>query len=251
MNFIWSAKYCQFLENKPMEMNVVPDLKRVAFIGNYLPRQCGIATFTTDLSESFSEQFPEVQSMVLAMNDRLESYSYPEQVRYELRENNLFDYERAANFLNQQAIDAINLQHEFGIFGGPWGKNILTLLRNVNAPVVTTLHTVLEKPDSEQREILREITRLSNRLVVMSEHSRQDLQNIYGVPEHKIDFIPHGIHDVPFVDPGFHKDKFGAEGKLVLMTFGLLSRNKGLEYVIEALPEVVKRYPNLTYLILG
>jgi glycosyltransferase involved in cell wall biosynthesis len=234
-----------------MEINLLPDLKRVAFIGNYLPRQCGIATFTTDLSESFTEKFPNIQTMVLAMNDTPDGYPYPEKVRYELRENNLFDYERAASFLNQHAVDAISLQHEFGIFGGTWGKNILTLLRNVNAPVVTTLHTVLEKPDPEQYEVMREIARLSNRLVVMSEHSRRDLQNIYGVPEHKIDFIPHGIHDVPFVDPGFHKDKFGAEGRIVLMTFGLLSRNKGLEYVIESLPPVVERYPNLTYLILG
>src|SRR5690349_4396923 len=234
-----------------MEINSIPDLKRVAFVGNYLPRQCGIATFTTDLSEAFSEQFPDIQTMVLAMNDTPEGYTYPDKVRYELRENNLFDYERAANFLNQQAVDAISLQHEFGIFGGKWGRNILTLLRNVNAPVVTTLHTVLEKPDPEQYEILREVARLSNRIVVMSEHSKKDLINIYGVPEQKIDFIPHGIHDVPFVDPGFHKDKFGAEGRFVLMTFGLLSRNKGLEYVIEALPEVVKQYPNLTYLILG
>lgn len=234
-----------------MELNSIPDLKRVAFIGNYLPRQCGIATFTTDLSDAFTAQFPDIQSMVLAMNDTIEGYSYCDKVRYEIRETNLFDYERAANFLNQHAVDAISLQHEFGIFGGQWGKYILTLLRNVNAPVVTTFHTVLEKPTAEQHETLREVARLSNRVVVMSEHSRRDLQNIYGVPEHKIDFIPHGIHDVPFMDPGFHKDKFGAEGRFVLMTFGLLSRNKGLEYVIEALPEVVKRYPEITYLILG
>ncbi|HEU4744728.1 MAG TPA: glycosyltransferase family 4 protein [Anaerolineales bacterium] len=234
-----------------MEIKSIPDLKRVAFIGNYLPRQCGIATFTTDLSEAFSEQFPDIQSMVLAMNDTNEGYTYSDKVRYEIRESNLFDYERAANFLNQHSVDAISLQHEFGIFGGKWGKYILTLLRNVNAPVVTTVHTVLEKPTPEQYETLRELARLSNRIVVMSEHSRRDLQNVYGVPEHKIDFIPHGIHDVPFVDPGFHKDKFGAEGRSVVMTFGLLSRNKGLEYVIEALPEVVKHYPELTYLILG
>jgi glycosyltransferase involved in cell wall biosynthesis len=234
-----------------MEINSIPDLKRVAFIGNYLPRQCGIATFTTDLCESFSDQFPEIQTMVLAMNDTREGYPYPEKVRYELRENNLFDYERAANFLNQQAVDAISLQHEFGIFGGKWGRNILTLLRNINAPVVTTLHTVLQKPNPEQYEVLREVARLSNRFVVMSAHSKKDLTTIYGVPEHKIDFIPHGIHDVPFVDPGFHKDKFGAEGRFVLMTFGLLSRNKGIEYVIEALPEVVKRVPDLVYLVLG
>ena len=234
-----------------MEINSVPDLKRVAFIGNHLPRQCGIATFTTDLSDAFTEQFPEIQSMVLAMNDTIEGYSYCDKVRYEIRDSNLFDYERAANFLNQHSVDAISLQHEFGIFGGKWGRYILTLLRNVNAPVVTTFHTVLEKPTPEQLETIREVARLSNRIVVMSEHSRRDLQNIYGVPENKIDFIPHGIHDVPFMDPGFHKDKFGAEGRFVVMTFGLLSRNKGLEYVIEALPEVVKRYPKLTYLILG
>ena len=234
-----------------MEINLIPELKRVAFIGNYLPRQCGIATFTTDLSDAFAAQFPDVQSMILAMNDTIEGYNYCDKVRYEIRESNLFDYERAANFLNQHAVDAISLQHEFGIFGGQWGKYILTLLRNVNAPVVTTFHTVLEQPTPEQYETLREVARLSNRVVVMSEHSRNDLQNIYGVPGHKIDFIPHGIHDVPFMDPGFHKDKFGAEGRFVLMTFGLLSRNKGIEYVIEALPEVVKQYPDLTYLVLG
>ncbi|HEY9527897.1 MAG TPA: glycosyltransferase family 4 protein [Anaerolineales bacterium] len=234
-----------------MKTNSISDLNRVAFIGNHLPRQCGIATFTTDLSDAFAEQFPDVQSMVLAMNDTDEGYSYSDKVRYEIRQSNLLDYERAANFLNQHAVDAISLQHEFGIFGGQSGRYILTLLRNVNAPVVTTFHTVLENPTAEQHETVCELARLSDRVVVMSEHSRRDLQNIYGVPEHKIDFIPHGIHDVPFVDPGFHKDKFGAEGRFVLMTFGLLSRNKGLEYVIDALPEVVKQYPNLTYLILG
>jgi glycosyltransferase involved in cell wall biosynthesis len=234
-----------------MEINSIPALKQVAFIGNYLPRQCGIATFTTDLSEAFSAQFPEIQNMVLAMNDTPAGHAYSEKVRYELRESNLLDYERAANFLNQHAVDAISLQHEFGIFGGKWGKYILTLLRNVNAPVVTTFHTVLEKPNPEQYEVMSEVARLSNRVVVMSEHSSRDLRKIYGVPGQKIDFIPHGIHDVPFVDPGFHKDKFGAEGRFVLMTFGLLSRNKGLEYVIEALPKVVERHPNLTYLLLG
>src|SRR5690242_15542592 len=158
------------LESRVMEINSIPDLKRVAFIGNYLPRQCGIATFTTDLSAAFTEAFPDIQTMVLAMNDTPEGYAYPEQVRYELRENNLFDYERAANFLNQQAVDAISLQHEFGIFGGKFGRNILTLLRNVNAPVVTTLHTVLENPQPDHYEVLREVVRLSNRIVVMSEH---------------------------------------------------------------------------------
>ena len=234
-----------------MDINLIPDLKRVAFIGNYLPRKCGIATFTTDLSDAFSAQFPKIQSMALAMNDTTGGYAYPAKVRYELRQNELFDYERAASFLNQQSVDAINLQHEYGIFGGLAGRYILRLLRNVSAPIVTTLHTVLEKPNPDQYWVLREVTQLSNRLVVMSQRSKTHLRDIYGVPEQKIDLIPHGIHDVPFVDPGFHKDKFGAEGRPVLLTFGLLSSNKGIEYVLDALPGVVKRYPNVLYVVLG
>src|SRR5215216_2647059 len=234
-----------------MEINNTPDLKRVAFIGNYLPRKCGIATFTSDLAESFSEEFPEIKTLTLAMNDTDEGYAYPPQVRYEIEQDDRFDYERAANFLNQQAVDIISLQHEYGIYGGLAGSHILTLLRNVTAPVVTTLHTILEKPLPEQYRVLKEVIRHSSRLVVMSHRSMRLLQEVYDAPREKIDLIPHGIHNVPFVDPGFHKDKFGAEGRFVILTFGLLSRNKGLEYVIEALPEVVKRYPNILYLVLG
>src|SRR5215207_3949923 len=232
-------------------LNNNSEIKRVAFIGNYLPRKCGIATFTTDLCESFTEQFLEIQALVLAMNDTEEGYKYPDQVRYELQQDDLFDYEHAANFLNQQAVDVINLQHEFGIFGGVSGSHILTLLRNVSAPVVTTLHTILENPQPEQLHVLKEIVRLSNRLIVMSQRSRKLLQEIYAAPPEKIEMIPHGIHDIAFLDPGFHKDKFSAEGRSVILTFGLLSRNKGIEYVIEALPEVVKHYPDILYLVLG
>src|SRR4030095_3739249 len=146
-----------------MKINSISDLNRVAFIGNHLPRKCGIATFTTDLSDAFAEQFPDVQSMVLAMNDTDEGYNYSDKVRYEIRQSNLLDYERAANFLNQHGVDAISLQHEFGIFGGTSGRYILTLLRNVNAPVVTTFHTVLEKPTPEQYETVCELARLSDR----------------------------------------------------------------------------------------
>ncbi len=234
-----------------MEINVIPDLKRVAFVGNYLPRHCGIATFTTDLCEAFTAQFPHVQTMALAMNDRPEGYAYPEKVRYEIRQNDLYDYERAANFLNQHEVGAICLQHEYGIYGGDAGRYVLTLLRNVSAPVITTLHTVLEKPDPEQFRVLRQVAELSNRAVVMSERSADQLHDVYGIPHQKIDIIPHGIHDIPFLDPGFHKDKFGAEGRTVILTFGLLSRNKGIEYVLDALPDVVKEYPNLLYLVLG
>jgi glycosyltransferase involved in cell wall biosynthesis len=234
-----------------MEINMTPDLKRVAFIGNYLPRKCGIATFTSDLVDAFEEQFPEIQTLTLAMNDTDEGYSYPSQVRYEIPQDDRLEYERAANFLNQHAVDIISLQHEYGIYGGLAGSHILTLLRNVTAPVVTTLHTILETPLPEQFRVMKEIIRHSNRLVVMSQRSKKLLQEVYGAPLGKIDLIHHGIHDVPFVDPGFYKDKFEAEGRFVILTFGLLSRNKGLEYVIEALPEVVEHYPNVLYLVLG
>src|SRR6266487_1712377 len=234
-----------------MEINNTPELRRVAFIGNHLPRKCGIATFTTDLGEAFAEEYPHIKTLTLAINDTEDGYAYPPQVRYEIQQDDGLDYERAANFLNQQEVNAINLQHEYGIYGGIAGRHMLTFLRNVTAPVVTTLHTILEKPLPEQYRVLKEIIRLSNRLVVMSQRSKKLLQDVYGAPLEKIDLIPHGIHDVPFMDSGFHKDKFGAEGKFVLLTFGLLSRNKGIEYVIDALPEVVKRFPNFIYLVLG
>ena len=127
-----------------MEINFTPELKRVAFIGNYLPRKCGIATFTSDLAEAFNEEFPQIQTLTLAMNDTEEGYAYPAQVRYEIKQDDRLDYERAANFLNQHAVDIISLQHEYGIYGGVAGSHILTLLRNVTAPVVTTLHTILQ-----------------------------------------------------------------------------------------------------------
>src|SRR6266496_414080 len=234
-----------------MEINNTPELRRVAFIGNYLPRKCGIATFTSDLCEAFIEQFPQINTIALAMNDTEEGYDYPSQVRYEIQQDDRLDYERAANFLNQQAVDIINLQHEYGIYGGLAGSHILTLLRNVTAPVVTTLHTILEKPTPDQYRVLKEIIRDSNRLVVMSQRSHKLLHEVYGAPLEKIDLIPHGIHDVPFMDPGFHKDKFQAEGKFVILTFGLLSRNKGIEYVIDALLEVIQQHPNILYVVLG
>ena len=234
-----------------MNISITPELKRVAFIGNYLPRKCGIATFTSDLAEAFSEEFPEIQTMTLAMNDTEEGYAYPGQVRYEITQDDRFDYEHAAHFLNQQAVDIISLQHEYGIYGGLAGSHILTLLRNVTAPVVTTLHTILENPLPEQFRVTKEIIRLSNRLVVMSQRSIKLLREVYNAPAEKIDLISHGIHDVPFVDPGFHKDKFNAEGRFVILTFGLLSDNKGIEYVIDALPEVVEQYPEILYVVLG
>ncbi|GBD00531.1 GDP-mannose-dependent alpha-(1-6)-phosphatidylinositol monomannoside mannosyltransferase [bacterium HR18] len=226
-------------------------LRRIAFIGNYLPRQCGIATFTTDLCEAVAAVAPELSCIAVPINDRAEGYAYPARVRFEIAEEDLSAYRRAAEFLNINDVDVVCLQHEYGIFGGPAGSHVLTLLRELRVPVVTTLHTILREPSAEQRAVMEELTVLSDRLVVMTQRGKEFLQTIYGVPEAKIDLIPHGIPEVPFVDPNFYKDRFGVEGKTVLLTFGLLSRNKGIEYVIEALPAILERHPNVVYIVLG
>lgn len=225
--------------------------KRIAFVGNYLPRQCGIATFTTDLCESIAAAYPETSCMAVPVNDTEAGYDYPRRVRFELAENDIGSYRRAADFLNINNVHMVSLQHEYGIFGGRAGAHILALLRDLRMPVVTTLHTILKKPDPDQRRVLEEVAALSDRLVVMSERGAEFLRDVYRVPADKIDLIPHGIPDVPFVDPSFYKDAFGVEGKTVLLSFGLLSPNKGIENVISALPAVLEKYPNVVYMVLG
>ncbi len=226
-------------------------IKRVAFIGNYLPRQCGIATFTTDLCEAISDEYKGTACIALPVNDIEGGYEYPSRVRFELTEKDIESYRRAADFLNINNVDLVCLQHEYGIFGGRAGSYILTLLRELRMPVVTTLHTILRDPNPDQRRVLEEIVSLSDRVVVMSERGAEFLKNIYQVPEEKIDLIPHGIPDIPFVDPSFHKDMFGVEGKTVLLSFGLLSPSKGIENVITALPAILAKNPNVVYIVLG
>ena len=185
------------------------------------------------------------------MNDTEEGYSYPARVRFELSEDNLASYRQAADFLNFSNIDLVCLQHEYGIFGGRAGAHILELLRRLNMPFVTTLHTVLRDPDPDQRAVMEEIATLSDRLIVMSQQSADILQETFRVPSDKIDLIPHGIPDLPFTDPNFYKDGFGTEGKDVLLTFGLLSPNKGIENVIKALPSILSRHSNVVYMVSG
>lgn len=224
---------------------------RIAVIGNYLPRRCGIATFTTDLCEALAAESPDTTCFAVPVNDTEAGYAYPPRVRFELQEQEVESYRRAAAFLNISDMDLVCVQHEYGIFGGPSGSHLLALLRELRMPVVTTLHTILREPDPIQRRVLKQLEELSDRLVVMSRHGLEFLREIYQVPEEKIEVIPHGIPDVPFVDPTFYKDRFGVEGKLVLLTFGLLSPNKGIENVIEALPAILARFPNVVYLVLG
>lgn len=221
---------------------------RIAFAGNYLPRVCGIATFTTDLCAALADQAAEC--LAVAMNDRSERYDYPPPVRFTVEQNDLAGYSRAAQFLNNR-VDLVSLQHEYGIFGGPAGSHVLTLLAELRARVVTTLHTVLREPSAEQRKVLEHVARLSDRVVVMSQRGAEFLRDIYAVPAQKIDFIPHGIPDFAFVDPSFHKEQFDVPGKTVLMTFGLLAPGKGLESVIRALPAIIARHANVIYLVVG
>jgi glycosyltransferase involved in cell wall biosynthesis len=224
---------------------------RIAFVGNYLPRECGIATFTTDLCSALATEYGEGRLFAIPVNDPDSSYEYPEQVRLELAQEDIASYERAADFLNFNGNDLVCLQHEYGIYGGTAGRHILALLRRLKMPLVTTLHTVLREPDPNQRAVLEEIARLSDRMVVMSELAAQMLREIYAVPCGKIDVIPHGVPDLPFMDPNYFKDKFGTEGKSVLLTFGLLSPNKGIENVIRALPAILERNPKVVYIVSG
>src|SRR5512135_1258484 len=215
------------------------EIRRVAFLGDYLPRKCGIATFTADLLAAVAAGLPQCQCFAVPVNDCEDGYDYPEVVRFEIEEQDLSSYQRAADFLNTSNVDIVCLQHEFGIFGGPAGGHILALLRELRMPVVTTLHTVLREPRADQRRVMEGLISLSTRLVVMAERGRQMLHDLYQVPLAKIDLIPHGIPDVGFVDPTYFKDQFGVEGKVVLLTFGLLSPNKGIEHVLNALPRIL------------
>jgi glycosyltransferase involved in cell wall biosynthesis len=224
---------------------------RIAVIGNYLPRQCGIATFTTDLCEAIAGEYGAARLLALPVNDTQEGYDYPARVRWSLSQDDSKAYQEAAEFLNFNNIDMVCLQHEYGIFGGPAGSHILHLLRHLKMPVVTTLHTVLREPNPDQLTVMEEIAGLSDRLIVMSQLSSQFLQEIFKVPGSKIDMVPHGVPDLPFLDPNFYKDRFGVEGKAVLLTFGLLSPNKGIENVIQALPQILSKHKNVVYIVAG
>src|SRR5450759_4412968 len=224
---------------------------RIAVIGNYLPRQCGIATFTTDLCSAISAEYGTARLLALPVNDTEQGYDYPARVRWSLAQDDVKSYQEAAEFLNFNNIDMVCLQHEYGIFGGPAGSHILHLLRGLKMPVVTTLHTVLREPNPNQLMVMEEIAELSDRLVVMSQLSFQFLQEIFKVPGSKIDMVPHGVPDLPFLDPNFYKDRFGVEGKAVLLTFGLLSPNKGIENVIQALPQILSKHNNVAYIVAG
>jgi len=224
-------------------------MNRFAVLGNHLPRQCGIATFTAHLADAVGQALPKADGFVVAMNDGGRHHAYPSRVRFAIAEGDLASYRRAADFLNVNQVDVLSVQHEYGIFGGKAGAHVIALLRELRMPIVTTLHTVLSNPNPAQRAAIEEVARLSNRLVVMSETGADLLRRVHGISPDQIDLIPHGIPHVP-VDPA-SKDRLGVGGKTVILTFGLLSRDKGIEYVIDAMPAILAVNPDTVYLVLG
>ena len=223
----------------------------IAIVGDYVPRRCGIATFTADLLRSVAAEAPGSNCFAVVMSDTPEGYRYPEEVRFEVRDRRVADYQLAADFLNVNQVNVVCVQHEFGIYGGPNGSHLLSLVRELRMPTVTTLHTVLSNPKEGQKAVLEELAHLSDRLVVMSNKAAELLREVYGVPEEKITLIYHGIPDLPFVDPNYFKDQFGVEGRRVILTFGLLSPGKGIETMIEALPAIVEKHRDVVYIVLG
>jgi glycosyltransferase involved in cell wall biosynthesis len=218
-------------------------------LGNHMPRQCGIATFTTDLTDAVAAEASGIDCIVIAMNDPGRRYAYPSRVRFEIAESDLAAYRQAADFLNVNTIDVVCVQHEYGIFGGKSGNYLLTLLRELRMPIVTTLHTIVHEPSLFQRQAMDELTQISERIIVMSEYGAALLREVHHVDENKIDIIPHGIPGAPHAEHS--KDRLGVEGRSVILTFGLLSPDKGIEYVIEALPAILARHPEALYIVLG
>ena len=226
-------------------------IRKIAFLGDYLPRKCGIATFTSDLLTSVATEHPQSQCFAVPVNDIEKGYEYPGVVRFEIEEQDLSSYQRAADFINISNVDIVCVQHEFGIYGGPAGRHLLALVHELKMPVVTTFHTLLREPNDTQRRVMQELIARSTRLVTMTERGRRMLLDVYRAPSAKIDLIPHGIPDIPFVDPNYYKDQFGVEGRTVLLTFGLLSPNKGIEHVLNALPQILAEFPDVVYIVLG
>jgi glycosyltransferase involved in cell wall biosynthesis len=249
MNFIPIATRSDTVRPAAPEVSANALIRRVGVIGNHLPRQCGIATFTTHLSAALAEASPGTDCFVVAMNDPGRQHAYPGRVRFEIAEGDAASYRRAADYLNVNGVDLVSVQHEFGIFGGRSGGLLLPLLRELRMPIVTTLHTILARPSLPQRRVIDEIAETSRRLVVMSSLGASTLTDVYGIAAERIDVIPHGIPAVPARLES--KRRLGVEGRMVLLTFGLLSPDKGIEYVIDALPAIVASCPSAVYIVLG
>ncbi len=227
-------------------------VKSIALIGSHLPRRCGIAVFTADLCDAVDRLIgPDCQVSAVAANDTAVGYHYPPRVRFQIAANEPADYRFAAEFLNMHEVDAAVVQHEFGIYGGPAGSNILRLLRELRMPVVVTLHNVPDAPSAEQRATIHRMAQLVDRFVVTAQSAGPILAEVYGIDPERTSFIPYGIPDMPLVDRDLHREDLGLADRQVILSFGLLSPNKGIENMIRAMPAVVERHPQAIYVILG
>ncbi|MHC4259370.1 MAG: glycosyltransferase family 4 protein [Planctomycetota bacterium] len=225
--------------------------KKIAFISSYSPRKCGIATFASDLIDNMGlAGGGEFEPLVIAMQSGPE-LKYEKPVRLKIRKNVKYDYVHTADYINFSDVDIVSVQHEFGLFGGEGGSYLSLLLKKLRKPVVTTLHTVLERPSAEYLYPLMDVCEASEKVIVMNKRGIKMLRDIYDVPAHKIELIPHGMPDLPFADSSYYKRKLGLAGRKIILTFGLLSRNKGVEVVLKALPRVVGTEPSVLYVVLG
>ena len=235
-----------------MNRDKIKNIGKIVVIGNYLPRNCGIATFTTDLSQALAQELNAPKDVInIAMDDIPEGYDYPIQVKFRVRQNIQSDYFRAADYINANQYKVAIVQHEYGIFGGEDGSHILHMLKALKMPVITNLHTVLENPTDGQRKVMMGLAKYSDRLLVMSQKAYDILTSVYDIDLEMVAFIPHGIPDAAYKAQGLYNEKFLLKDRDVILTFGLLGPDKGIETMIEALPAIVKKHPNVTYLILG
>jgi glycosyltransferase involved in cell wall biosynthesis len=226
-------------------------IEHIALIGNFLPRKCGLATYTTDTFTALKGRFPDLKIDVYAMDDHPGRYDYPPEVTLSIPDQDRLAYINAARAIANSGVQAIWLQHEYGIFGGAAGEHILALLDRVSIPVMITLHTILEKPSADERRVMEALIRRADKLVVMAERGREILERVYSANARKIVMIPHGVPDRDFVDPNRLKARFGWEGRKTVLTFGLLAPNKGIETMIDALPAIVEQHPDVLYAVLG
>jgi glycosyltransferase involved in cell wall biosynthesis len=235
-------------------------MSKTVYVSSYLPRECGIATFTEDLITSIDALQVSEPACVMAVNDPGSSYNYGKEVVFQIESNDRKSFELAADYVNSSDCDLVNVQHEFGLFGGVWGEYLLEFFRKLRKPSVTTMHTTLF-PDSKiirsigngdvHNKVVKEIGRRSSSIVVMTETAADILQNNYAISPEKVRVIRHGFPAMPFVPSQVGKETLGLDGRTVLSTFGLLSRDKGIQNAIKALPEVVRDWPDILYLIIG
>ena len=223
----------------------------IALIGNALPRRCGLATYTSHVRQALRDRFPTVAVDHYAMNDPGRIYDYPDSVTFTIRQEEIDDYINAAARIEASEAELVFVQHEFGIFGGPAGSYLLELLERLSVPIVITLHSIVDQPTRDQREVMDRLARCASKLIVMAEKGRSILKKVYGVPDRKIARIPHGVPHRRFTPPALSKPQFELSGKHVLLTFGLISPNKGIETMIEAMPAILAAHPNTQYVIAG